>query len=197
MNPPKHSNNSSILIDKFNGRRSTPDSEALASSDDEIDRPDHPQPPSQPQKPTRRASWLNDTTQAAATQPRKGSFASSSMSPTTSHPTMPSAESSNWGTHGQSGVGRAHTGSGSFPWPSGIWTSESRKEPPSRLTEVLPSPTSIQSPSSSAPYFSDASTSQKAPSSGPYFSESSTTHKDPSSNPTIPFAIPLHPTPKT
>lgn len=225
MNPAKHSNNSSILIDKFNGRRSTPDSEALASSDDEVERVDHPQPVGQPQKPTRRASWLNDTSQAVASQ-RKGSFASSSMSPTTSHPTTPSAESGSWGAHGQSTAGRGHTGSGSFPWPSGIWTSESRKEPPSRLTEVLPSPTSIQSPSSSAPYFSEASTSQKPPSSASYFAEPSvsqkaspyftdagttqrapsstsflpeanTSQKDLASNPTIPFAIPLHPTPKT
>ncbi|KUJ18238.1 uncharacterized protein LY89DRAFT_43029 [Mollisia scopiformis] len=211
MNPSKHSNNSSILIDKFNGRRSTPDSEALASSDDEVERPENPHPPAQLQKPTRRASWLNDTTQAAATQPRKGSFASSTMSPTASHPSTPSAESGTWGSHGQGSSTRGHTGSGSFPWPSGIWTSESRKEPPSRLTEVLPSPTSVQSPSSSTPYFSEASSVQKGPPSASFFSAEPASSQKPSSStsffgepgplqkdpPTIPFAIPLHPTPKT
>jgi hypothetical protein len=176
------SSNTSILLDKFNGRRSTPDSEALASSDDEVDRQDHHQPAVQPQKPTRRASWLNDTTQSGA-QPRKGSFASSSMSPTTSHPSTPSAESGTWGTHTQgaaAGVGRAPAGSSSFPWGGGIWNSEARKEPPSRLTEVLPSPTSIHPSGPGSGYFGDVNTP-----------------RDPPSNPTIPFAIPLHPTPKT
>jgi len=177
------SSNPSILLDKFNGRRSTPDSEALASSDDENERQDHPQATTQPQKPTRRASWLNDTTTPTGPQPRKTSFASSSMSPTTSHPSTPSAESSTWGAHGQGGpgVGRGHaTVTTAFPWGSGIWNNDSRKEPPSRLTEVLPSPTSM------------------LPSSGNgYFGDMSNTYRDPPSNPNIPFAIPLHPTPKT
>jgi hypothetical protein len=175
------SSNPSILLDKFNGRRSTPDSEALASSDDEGDRQDHHQAAVQPQKPTRRASWLNDTTQSSA-QPRKGSFASSSMSPTTSHPSTPSAESGTWGTHpqGAAGVGRGHSGPTAFPWGSGIWNNEARKEPPSRLTEVLPSPTSIHPPGSGNGYFGDVNTPRDQP-----------------SNSTIPFAIPLHPTPKT
>lgn len=175
------SSNPSILLDKFNGRRSTPDSEALASSDDEGDRQDHHQPAVQPQKPTRRASWLNDTTQAGA-QPRKGSFASSSMSPTTSHPSTPSAESGTWGAHtqGAAGVGRGQIGSTSFPWGSGIWNNEARKEPPSRLTEVLPSPTSIHPSGSGNGYFGDVNPP-----------------RDPPTNSTIPFAIPLHPTPKT
>jgi len=175
------SSNPSILLDKFNGRRSTPDSEALASSDDEGDRQDHHQAAVQPQKPTRRASWLNDTTQPSA-QPRKGSFASSSMSPTTSHPSTPSAESGTWGAHpqGGAGAGRGHPGSSSFPWGSGIWNNEARKEPPSRLTEVLPSPTSILPSGSGNGYFGDVSTPREPP-----------------PNPTIPFAIPLHPTPKT
>lgn len=171
-----------ILLDKFNGRRSTPDSEALASSDDEVERLDHQQPAMPPQKPTRRASWLNDTTQSG-TQPRKGSFASSSMSPTTSHPSTPSAESGNWGSHSQGGVGRGHAGSNSFPWGSGIWNSESRKEPPSRMTEILPSPTSIHPPSSAG--------------NGYFGGDSLPSQRDQPANPTIPFAIPLHPTPKT
>jgi hypothetical protein len=177
------SSNPSLLLDKFVGRRSTPDSEALASSDDENERQDHHQPAVPTQKPTRRASWLNDTTQSGA-QPRKGSFASSSLSPTTSHPSTPTAEINNWSPHAQAapGAGRGHSGSSSFTWGSGIWNNESRKEPPSRLTEVLPSPTSMHAPGSTG---------------NGYFNEGGNFPRDPSANPTIPFAIPLHPTPKT
>lgn len=89
-----------ILLDKLN-RQSTPDSEALASSDDEGDshRQDPPPPSAPPPKPVRRASWLNDTSQVSAVRPRKESFASSTMSPTTSHPSTPSADSGvgTWG----------------------------------------------------------------------------------------------------
>ncbi|CAD6442440.1 49026fe2-d1b4-49be-814e-f4a96fff3dad [Sclerotinia trifoliorum] len=176
------SSNPSLLLGKFNERRSTPDSEALASSDDEPERQDTQQPVNPPQKPpTRRASWLNDTTQSGA-QPRKGSFASSSMSPTASHPSTPSADSNTWGPHAQVAAGRGHTSSSSFPWGSGIWNSESRKEPPSRLTEVLPSPTSLHPPGSAG---------------NGYFPNEMMSQRDPSVNPTIPFSIPLHPTPKT
>lgn len=177
------SSNPSLLLDKLAGRRSTPDSEALASSDDENERQDHPQPAIPAQKPTRRASWLNDTSPAGQ-QPRKGSFASSSLSPTTSHPTTPTAEATNWSAHppAGAGAGRGHSGSSSFPWSSGIWNNESRKEPPSRLTEVLPSPTSMQAPGSTA---------------NGYFGENNNFARDQSPNTTIPFAIPLHPTPKT
>ena len=172
-----------ILLDKLNGRRSTPDSEALASSDDEADRLDLHQPAMPPQKPTRRASWLNDTTQSGP-QPRKGSFASSSMSPTTSHPSTPSTESGNWSSHpqGAPGVGRGHTAPSAFPWGSGIWNNESRKEPPSRMTEILPSPTSMHPPGSAG---------------NGYNGGDSMSQRDQAANQTIPFAIPLHPTPKT
>ncbi|OTA54924.1 hypothetical protein K449DRAFT_439054 [Hypoxylon sp. EC38] len=181
--------NQSILLEKLNVRRSTPDSEALASSDDEPDphRQEAHQAPVQPQKPVRRASWLNDTSQAALPHPRKGSFASSSMSPTGSHPSTPSAESgaAAWGTHStQTGaMGRGHQGPASFPWGTGIWNTE-RKEPPSRLTEVLPSPTSTMPGNGS--FFGDSSLTQTSP-----------TPREQGSNPQIPFAIPLHPTPKT
>ncbi|KAF7952919.1 hypothetical protein EAE96_006142 [Botrytis aclada] len=176
------SSNPSILLGKFNERRSTPDSEALASSDDEPDRQDIQQPINPLQKPpARRASWLNDTTQAV-TQPRKGSFASSSMSPTASHPSTPSTESNLWGSHAQTAAGRGHTSTSSFPWGSAIWNSESRKEPPSRLTEVLPSPTSMHPPGSAG---------------NGYFPNEMMSQRDSSANQPIPFAIPLHPTPKT
>ncbi|RDL39279.1 Uncharacterized protein BP5553_03619 [Venustampulla echinocandica] len=178
------SSNSSILLDKFNGRRSTPDSEALASSDDEPDRREQTQPIVPPHKPTRRSSWLNDTT-PSGTQPRKGSFASSSMSPTASHPTTPAADSNTWATHpqGSSAVSRGHPGPSSFPWGSGIWNTEARKEPPSRLTEVLPSPTSMYPPELASNGFP----------SGDLLSN----QRDLPPNSTLPFPIPLHPTPKT
>ncbi len=139
----------SILLEKLNIRRSSPDSDALASSDDEVD--PHRQEPFHPviqtQKPVRRASWLNDASQTPLAYPRKGSFASSSMSPTGSHPSTPSAETgaAAWGSHPSSSgaMGRGHQGPPSFPWGTGIWNAE-RKEPPSRLTEVLPSPTSTR-----------------------------------------------------
>ncbi len=180
-----------ILLDKLN-RRSTPDSEALASSDDEAD-PHRQDPLShsvQLQKPVRRASWLNDTSPAPVPpHPRKGSFASSSMSPTTSHPSTPSAESvpGPWGSHSASSavLGRSHGGSGTFAWSTGIWNNE-RKEPPSRLSEVLPSPTSAMPPGVSG--------NSLFPGDG--MSQTSPAPKD-QANSQIPFAIPLHPTPKT
>lgn len=77
-------------------------------------------------------------------------------------------------------MGRGHAGSSSFPWGNAIWDN-SRKEPPSRLTEVLPSPTSIHPSNSTG---------------NGYYGETSAANTQ-QSNATIPFAIPLHPTPKT
>ncbi|KAI0406309.1 hypothetical protein F4802DRAFT_606296 [Xylaria palmicola] len=184
--------NQSLLLDKLNVRRSTPDSEALASSDDEADnhRQDTPQAPLHPQRPVRRASWLNDTSQATLPHPRKGSFAGSSMSPTTSHPTTPSAEGGGggggvWAPHSAASgaMGRGHQPP-TFTWGTGIWTSE-RKEPPSRLTEVLPSPTSVV-PAGQSFFSNEVSLSQTSP-----------TPREQGTSSQIPFAIPLHPTPKT
>lgn len=178
-----------ILLDKLN-RRSTPDSEALASSDEEADahRQENPPAPVQPPKPVRRSSWLNDTSQAVPRQ-RKGSFASSTISPTTSHPSTPSGEPglAAWGSHPASAgvLGRVHSAGGSFPWGTGIWNTD-KKEPPSRLTEVLPSPTSTVPPGgSSSSFFGDGGLTQTSPA-----------PRD-SPNSQIPFPIPLHPTPKT
>ncbi len=183
--------NQSILLEKLNVRRSTPDSEALASSDDEVDphRQDVPQASMHPPMPVRRASWLNDTTQVSLPHPRKGSFASSSMSPTASHPSTPAVESgaSPWGPHSSSAatLGRAHQ-TPTFTWGTGIWNTD-RKEPPSRLSEVLPSPTSTIPPGVGSPTFFGE---------GP-LSQMSSTGREQGSNPQIPFPIPLHPTPKT
>lgn len=180
------------LLEKVNARTSTPDSEALASSDDEGEqRPDASQTSnsSQPPKPVRRSSWLNDTTSQPLPRPRKGSFASSSMSPTGSHPSTPSAESGNvpWGSHSTSSVMGRSSGASTFSWGTGIWND--RKDVPSRLTEVLPSPTSTVPPGGGGSSFfgPDAGLVQPSTASG----------RDPNTNSQIPFAIPLHPTPKT
>lgn len=182
--------NPSLLLDKLSVRRSTPDSEALASSDDELElhRQDSQQSTVMLQKPTRRASWLNDTSQAVP--PRKNSFASSSMSPTASHPSTPAAEAGTWSSAlpaaSAGGLTRPHPAPPSLTWGTGIWNNDSRKDPPSRLTEVLPSPTSLYPPGSNGSFFGSDGGSQP-----------SLLSRDHQQNPTLPFAIPLHPTLKT
>jgi hypothetical protein len=184
-----------ILLDKLHGR-STPDSEALASSDDEADhiRPSSMAPTVQPHKPVRRASWLNETSQVPAALPRKGSFASSSMSPTTSLPPTPSAESgvATWGplTASTSVLNRGGSGAGSsYPWgaSSGIWNND-RKDASSRLAEVMPSPTTAMPPGigTNGLYGGDSGMDQTSP--GP---------REQALNSQIPFPIPLEPTFKT
>ena len=174
---------SNILHDKLNGRRATPDSDAMASSEDENDSHQHENTvPAASHKPVRRASWLNDPNIGPLAQPRKNSFAGSSISPATSHPATPSADSGTWGSHApvisSIAAGRVTTASSSFPWGQGIWNANTTKEPPSRLTEVLPSPPGIQSSFGSSAFFGGDNTAA-------------------GSDATIPFAIPLHPTPKT
>lgn len=120
---------------------------------------------------------------------RKGPFAGSgSYSPASSHPVTPSADQTSWTTNAGpttgSSLARGHSNSTSFTWGNGIWNIDVRKEPPSRLTEVLPSPTSALSPGQSSFYGDDPLLSP--PVSREHMGESA-----------IPFAIPLHPTPKT
>lgn len=184
--------NPSILLDKFNVRKSTPDSEALASSDDEVDAPRSfvlPDLHSVPQqKPQRRSSWLNDSTQSG-NQLRKGSFPSS-MPPTSLNMNSGPADNGTMTGHLQS----AATGSGVRPhaasatlWSQGIWSTDaSRKDASSRLAEVLPSPTSMYPPgSNNGGGFYEASP------------QSSSRSRDPAVNANIPFSIPLQPTLKT
>lgn len=174
----------SILLDKLNARRATPDSisEAVTSSDDETGQ-DLAQS-IQNQKPPRRSSWLNEPAQIGYR--RKESFASSSMSPTTSHPSTPSAEvgTTAWGSTSSTIMGRPHAGPTSFGWgQGGIWNND-RKDPPSRLSEVLPSPnSSLASGQSFLGQEGGASQVSPAP-------------RDSGANSQIPFAIPIHPTPK-
>ncbi|KAH7117225.1 hypothetical protein B0J13DRAFT_203211 [Dactylonectria estremocensis] len=184
--PPATVNNQSPLLDKLHARTSTPDSEALVSSGDEGNyRQDPAQQAAQPLKHDRRPSWLSETPHSPG-RPRKGPFASSSMLPTASHPSPPSTETGadTWGPNSTSSVmGRAPTGS-TFLWGTGIWDTE-RKDPKSRLREVLPSPISTMLPGAGGNSFSGGAV-QTAPVS-----------RDPASNSQISFAIPLHPTPKT
>lgn len=184
--------NTSLLLEKAKAgiRRSTPDSEALASSDDEQDQ--HHQVHSGTYtlgaKPTRRLSWLSEVQSAPQ---RKGSLSgSATFSPASSHPTTPAGDQNSWGSNivGSSGAmaGRGHSNSVSFPWSSAIWNNDSQKLPPSRLTEVLPSPTSLGPSGGSASYYNndDPLTSPSLGRDNPVESA-------------IPFPIPLHPTPKT
>lgn len=172
---------SNLLLEKVNGRRSTPDSDAMASSeDDENHHLETAMPAAAAHKPVRRASWLNDPSQPMPLgQPRKNSFASSTMSPTASHPTTPSTETSLWGTHGPAapGIAAGRGASAAFSWGQGIWNTNS-KEPPPRLTEVFAS-----SPPASNSSFANAE----------LFGSETT----PTAESSLPFQIPLHPTPKT
>ena len=185
-------NNASILLEKSKAgiRRSTPDSEAMASSDDEQDQHFHQAHLVMNQhapKTARRASWLSDLHQVPQRKvSSNGSMtfspATTSYSPTTvidQNSRTPSATSSVAPT-----LGRIHSSSTSFPWGSTIWNGDAQKGPPSRLTEVLPSPTSMVTPSTTIFRGDDPLTSP-------------TIIRDTPSDSAIPFAIPLHPTPKT
>ncbi|KAH8422628.1 PSP1 family protein [Aspergillus melleus] len=179
------SNNASARLEKTHPgvRRSTPDSEALASSDDDGEHvqfnaanPAIPAP-----KPARRTSWLNEV---PTNLPRKSSLTTANpLSSGGSNPTSPATDQSGWPTNTSPGMSSSihwnHVGSSSFPWGTGIWNTESRKEPPPRLSEIVPSPT-MTNPNS-------------------YFNEEllSPTTRTASGDSAIPFSIPLHPTPKT
>ncbi|KAI9810434.1 MAG: hypothetical protein M1832_001345 [Thelocarpon impressellum] len=105
--------NGALALDKgrLNARRSTPDSEVVASSDDELDK--HALEPSATSaaaaaaatapKPVRRSSWLSDV----QTLPqRRGSFAGAGpLSPANAHPTTPPAEAPSWAGAAAPGLG--------------------------------------------------------------------------------------------
>ena len=181
----------SMFLDrsKVGIRGSTPDSEALASSDDEQDHHHrlHPVTSNPGPKTNRRPSWIPDTPQAPVV--RKGSLGGHGpFSPVSPNSTAPSNEQIPWGGGGSSStgsvVGRGHTASTSFPWGSTIWNNDSQKGPPQRLTEVLPSPTSMVPPGSAGLFMEEP---KRTPSAG----------QENLAEPAIPFAIPLQPTPKT
>ena len=180
----------SIFLDKSRSgiRGSTPDSEALASSDDEQDHSHrlHPVTRNPTPKPNRRSSWLAEAQQSPI---HKGSLGSNvPFSPTSPSSAVASGDQMNWGagvgSAQSSTIGRGHPGNASFPWANTIWNNDSQRGPPQRLTEVLPSPTSM-TPSGSAGLCNDESL-RTLPMGSDTLAESS-----------IPFAIPLQPTLKT
>ena len=144
----------SLIFDKSNPgvRRATPDSEALASSDDEADNTRNITTSNhKASKPTRRTSWLNDV--SGSNFNRKPSV-TGLYSPSASNPGTPGTEQPSWPPMANNTTGW-NTGATSNPWGS-IWSQDARKEPPTRLQEVMPQATE-----------------------------------------SIPFSIPLQPTPKT
>ncbi|KAL1970623.1 hypothetical protein VTN77DRAFT_4267 [Rasamsonia byssochlamydoides] len=184
---PASASNASLRLEKSHPgvRRSTPDSEALASSEDEAEQ--HQQTPTAPSapvpKPARRTSWLNEVPQSL---PRKASLTTGGpLSSTGSNPSTPAADQSPWATTTSPGLSGSiswgHGGS-SFPWGTGIWNTESRKEPPPRLSELSLSPTMPNPPNTST----SAADEILSPTARTAAGDSS-----------IPFTIPLHPTPKT
>lgn len=135
-----HQASASLLLEKSNPglRRSTPDSEALASSDDEVEHAKAAAPSNvKAGRSVRRTSWLNDTSLSNAN--RKPSI-TGPYSPSGSHPGTPGTEASPWANvnvntsnpAGWPGSGTSYAG-----W-SNIWSQDSRKDPPARLQEVLP-----------------------------------------------------------
>ncbi|KAI9703072.1 MAG: hypothetical protein M1820_005944 [Bogoriella megaspora] len=160
----------------FSGvRNATPDSDALASSDDENDQlqPMHALPQQPSQRYGRRASWLSDS----QPMPRKVSFTASSGS----QPPTPSSDQASWISAPT--ANRPSTSGAAFPWGTNIWSQEGKKDPPRRLTELV-------SPSSPIGNIGRrASGVQPRPS----FSDDG---RKPS-EPPFPFSIPLYPTPKT
>ena len=172
-------NNKAFLLEKANPgiRRSTPDSEALASSDDE-DQAKSGQltGPSRLSKAPRRTSWLNEM---PPPHRRTSNTMSSTYSPSTSHPNTPSAEQASWGANASPnlpGSGPWPANTGSYPWGV-LWNENSRKDPPARLTEVLPSSPNSTRPGSKTLVDGRASQTQN------------TTHAETS----LPFSIPLQP----
>lgn len=115
-------------------RRSTPDSEALASSDDEVDQVRAAAASQKLAKPTRRTSWLNDVSAANSTLNRKPS-ATAQYSPSASNPGTPGADQPSWTSLANPPTGVWNNAPTSSPWGS-IWSQDNRN-PPSRLQEVM------------------------------------------------------------
>lgn len=174
----------SMLLEKGNPglRRTTPDSEALASSDDETDHGMSLSMTSNPPatRPARRTSWLSEI---PSTKRKPSITFGTPISPTNSHPATPPADSWPPATtqNAPNNGSRSHAAQVHYPWGTGIWN-EGKKEAPSRLQEVLPSPTATGQMHQS--FMSDDASS-------PIGSRGNT------GDATIPFSIPLHPTPKT
>ena len=133
----------SLLFEKSNPglRRSTPDSEALASSDDEVDQGRAATTSQKLPKPTRRTSWLNDVSAANASNLNRKPSITAQYSPSGSNPGTPSADQATWLSMGNPTTGTWNNVPTSNPWGS-IWSQDGRREPPSRLQEVMANPES-------------------------------------------------------
>ncbi|RMZ81183.1 hypothetical protein DV737_g2658, partial [Chaetothyriales sp. CBS 132003] len=109
-----------LIFDKSNPgvRRATPDSEALASSDDEGDNSKN-QAASNPKvsKPTRRTSWLNDVSATSIT--RKPSV-TSPYSPSASNPGTPGVDQPAWSGIANTSAPAWNPSGSSITW-GGIW----------------------------------------------------------------------------
>ncbi|KAJ5503466.1 hypothetical protein N7463_006340 [Penicillium fimorum] len=185
--PPAAATASAIFEKTHPGvRRSTPDSDALASSDDDGDHGPQTQntiPPTT-RPPVRRTSWLNEVPLSAQ---RKHSLPGGHLTSAPSNPTSPASEQAPWATNTSPGLAGSfnwnQTGGSTFPWGTGtgIWNTESRKEPPSRLAEMIPSPTMTNPPP-----VSNVPDEMLSPITRTISGESA-----------IPFSIPLQPTLKT
>ena len=181
--------NASLFLDRTKAgvRGSTPDSEALASSDDEPDQLHRLQPVTSNPAPksARRSSWFTDGQQSVTRKPSLGGGPFSPVSPGT---VVTLSDQAPWhtslGTSTGSAMGRGHSNSASFPWSNTIWNSDAQKGPPQRLTEVLPSPTSLVPPGSAGLH------EERSVRSPPL-------SRDHGTDPSIPFSIPLHPTLKS
>ena len=177
----------SVILEKTHPgvRRSTPDSDALASSDDDGDHGAQAQniiPPTT-KPPVRRTSWLNEVPLSAQ---RKHSLPGSHLSSAPSNPTSPATDQASWATSPSlaGSFNWNQTGGSTHPWGTGtgIWNTESRREPPSRLAEIIPSPTMTNPPPSGG----NIPDEMLSPITRTISGESS-----------IPFSIPLQPTLKT
>ncbi|KAL1998610.1 hypothetical protein VTN02DRAFT_5888 [Thermoascus thermophilus] len=184
---PASTSNASIRLEKSHPgiRRSSPDSEALASSDDEVEQHQQTLAVSSAPAPKagRRTSWLNEV---PPNLPRKASLtAGGPFSSATSNAATPATDQSTWAANTSPGLGGSvswgHAVSGSFPWGTGIWNTDARKEPPPRLTEI------VQSPTMSNPNISNSVADEVV----------SPTTRTLSGDSSFPFTIPLYPTPKT
>jgi hypothetical protein len=133
--------NPAVLEKKASGsiRRSTPDSEALASSDDDHDQNQamsmsmHSVKSLPPPGPPRRPSWLSEVQSSANNKQRKFSLSGQSYASSGSQPTTPSGENGPW--EGAASVTRSGVAGTSYPWNSQLWQQKDR----SRLMEVMPS----------------------------------------------------------
>ncbi|KAI4144304.1 MAG: hypothetical protein LQ340_006704 [Diploschistes diacapsis] len=174
--------NVSLLFEKTkaNIRRSTPDSEALASSDDEQEQ--HHRlaqlASQQAQQPLRRTSWLSENHGSGHRKLSLSGSGSDSFSPPNSRGTSSNTDAGTWATSAAA-AGRISAANSAFPWGNTIWN-DAQKGPPARLAEVLPSsisrrPSSLTEDSLCSPSIRHDSVPEAA----------------------IPFAIPLHPTLKS